>query len=426
MKKLPNSKIELDFSVSWKDWEKFLDVAVKEISEELKIDGFRPGKAPRNLVEQKVGKEQVLNQGAGKAVEKAYIEKIKKENIQAIGSPEIKLEEVKEGEDLNFKAVVAVMPEAEVEASFEKNIKKINEEYKDKKPEVKDEEIDKELEKLANSRVKLVTVRREAKKGDQVEVDFDVLVGGVPIENGASKNHPLVLGKGVFIPGFEDQVEGMKEGEEKEFELNFPEDYHKKDLAGKKATFKVKLNLVQERQTPEINDDFAASLGKFKNLEELKKSIRGGMENEAGHKIKNEKVGKYLDSIVEKTKVDLPEVLVQEETEKMLKEFEMQTQSMGMNLDQYLQSIKKNKEELKKDWRAQAEKRVISALALAQIVKMKNVEVPKEDIEKEMNKTLAYYKNVKDIEKNIDLKSLYQYTKNTMENEKVIQLLEKM
>ena len=124
--------------------------------------------------------------------------------------------------------------------------------------------------------------------------------------------------------------------------------------------------------------------------------------------------------------MDLPEALVQEEIEKMFKEFEMQTQSMGMNLDQYLQSIKKNKEELKKDWKPQAEKRVISALALAQIVKMKNVEVPKEDIEKEMNKTLAYYKNVKDIEKNIDLKSLYQYTKNTMENEKVIQMLEKM
>jgi len=426
IKKLKQSKIEISFSISWDAWKIFLDKAAANISEEIKVDGFRAGKAPRNLVEQKVGKEYVLNQGAQLAIEKEYVDFIKKENLQVIGSPEIKLDKIEEEKNLEFKAQVAVMPEVKVQKSFEEDIKKINKEYAEKKAEVKEEEIISELNKLANSRVKLVTVRREAKKGDQVELDFDVLMGGVPIENGSSKNHPLVLGKGVFIPGFEEQIEGMKEGEEKEFELKFPEDYHKKDLAGKPATFKVKVNLVQERQTPEINDDFAVSLGKFKNLEELKENIKKGIEHEAQHKIKEEKIGKYFDKIGEKTEVELPEALIVEETEKMLREFEQQTQSMGMNLDQYLTTIKKDKEELKKDWKPQAEKRVISALALAQIVKMKEIEVESSDVEKAMNKTLAYYKNVKDIEKNIDLKSLYQYTKNSLENEKVIEMLEKM
>lgn len=426
IKKLPKSQIEFEASIPWGEWEKYLDQAAEEASREIKIAGFRPGKAPRNLVEQKVGKAVILNGAAERAIGKDYADKIKAEKLDVIGSPKVEVLEVKEGKDLKYKAEVAVMPEIKVEESYKKELKKVNEEFAKKSPSVEEKDVELELEKLAASRVKLVTVRREAKKGDSVEIDFTVLVGGVPIENGTSKKHPLIIGRGVFIPGFEENIIGMKEGDEKEFKLSFPAEYHKKDLAGKEADFKVKMNLVQERETPEINDDFAKSLGKFENLGALKKNIREGLEHENKHRLEDEKRARYVEEIIKKSKVDLPEILVHEEVHNMLHEFEHQLTPMGMNIDQYLEKLKKERKDLEKDWEPQAEKRVTSALALKEIAKMENLEAEAQEVEAEMNKTLAYYKNVKDIEKNIDMERLYNYSKGVIENEKVFEMLEKI
>lgn len=426
IKKLPKSQVEFEVTVAWADWEKYLDKAAEEVSEELKFPGFRPGKAPRKLVEQRVGEGVLLNNAAEKAVQKSYVDFVTREKLDVIGNPEITIEELASGKDFTYKVKVAVMPEVKVKEDYKKDIKKINEDFAGKSAEPTEDEINHELEHLANSRVKLVTVNREIKKDDSAEIDFTVSVGGVPIENGTSKNHPVVVGKGVFIPGFEDNLIGMKEGEEKEFELEFPEDYHKKDLAGKPANFKVKVNLVQERQTPEINDEFAKSLGSFENLEALKKNLKEGIEHENKHKIEEERRTQYLDMIVEKTEVDLPEVLIHEEIHKMLDEFEQQTMAMGMNLDQYLSQLKKSKDDLEKDWEPQAEKRVKSALALREIVKMEEIKIDAKDIEAEMNKTLQYYKNIKDFEKNIDMERLYSYTKGVLENEDVFKRLERI
>ncbi len=426
IKKLPKSQVEFEVTVAWADWEKYLDKAAEEVSEELKFPGFRPGKAPRKLVEQKVGEGVLLNNAAEKAVQKSYADFVTKEKLDVIGHPEVTIEELASGKDLTYKAKVAVVPEAKVKEEYKKEIKKINVEFSGRSDEPTEDEIKRELEHLANSRVKLVTVNREIKKDDSAEINFTVLIDGVPIEGGTSKNHPIVVGKGVFIPGFEDNLIGMKEGEEREFELNFPEDYHKKDLAGKPAVFKVKVNLVQERQTPEINDEFAKSLGSFENLDALKKNLKDGIGRENKHKIVEERRTRYLDKIVENTEVDLPEVLIHEEIHKMLAEFEQQTMAMGMNLDQYLSNLKKSKEDLEKDWEPQAEKRVKSALAMREIAKMEEIKVDSKDVEDEINKTLQYYKNVKDFEKNIDMERLYSYTKGVLENEEVFKRLERI
>lgn len=426
IKKLPKSKIEFKITVPWEKWERYLDLAAGEISKDFKIPGFRPGKASRNLIEQKIGKGAILNGAAEKAVQKSYVDFVINEKLEVIGQPEIKIEEIKEGKDLEYTASVAVMPKIEIKDGYKKAIKKINGEYAEKPVAANEEEVNLELEKLAASRVKLVTVAREARNNDSVEIDFSVLINGVPIENGTGKKHPLIIGRGVFIPGFEENIIGMKEGEEKEFELEFPKDYHKKDLAGKKAVFKVKLSLVQERQTPEINDDFAKSLGNFENLEALKKNIQEGMEHENKHKMEDQKKNEYIEKIIENSVVDLPEILAEQETHQMLHEFEHQLQSMGMNLDQYLLQLKKDKKELEKDWLPQAEKRVKSALALKEIAKLEEIKVDSKEIEEEMNKTLQYYKNVKNMEKNIDMERLYNYVKGNLENEKVFQFLAKL
>jgi trigger factor len=426
MKKLPQSRIEFEVSVAWEDWKKYLDQAAAEISEEIKIDGFRPGKAPRNLVEQKVGQGVVYNNAAEKAVQKSYADFVVKEKLEVIGAPEVSIEKIEENKVLTYKAVVAIMPTPEINPKYKEAIKKINQAYAQKKIEVNEKEVEVELERLANSRVKLVTVRRPAQKNDSVEVDFQVLVENVPIENGTSKNHPLVLGKGVFIPGFEENLEGMQEGEEKEFKLNFPAEYFKKDLAGKEALFKVKMNLVQERQTPELNDDFAKSLGKFENLESLKINIREGIEHEEKHKQEDARQREYIEKIIENTKVELPEVLINREMDMMLQEFEYQTQTMGMPLEQYLEKMGKQKEDLKKDWKPQAEKRVTAALAMKEIIGQEEIKVDSKEVEAEMNKTLQYYKNVKNLEKNLDMEKLYSHAKGILENERVLEFLGKL
>ena len=426
IKKLPKSRVEFESVVPLSEWKNFLRLAAEEISQEIKIAGFRPGKAPRNLVEQKVGKATVFNNAAEKAVSKNYLEYIKKEKIEAIGNPEIKVLNAEEEKDFRYKAVVSVMPEIILDEGYVKSIKKINEEFAKKIVEVGKEEVDLELEKLAKSRVKLITVRREARKNDSVEIDFNVFMDGVPIENGQSQKHPLIIGKGVFIPGFEDKIVGMKEGEEKEFELDFPSDYHQKNLAGKEATFKVKMNLVQERQVPEINDEFARLLGDFENLDALEKSIRLGIKEEMEMKNKEKRRTDFLEKIMENVKTELPEILVSQETERMLEEFSHQIQAMGMNLENYLKKIKKDKEELKKDWQPQAKKRVISSLAIEKIACDQEIKIPAKEIEAEMNKTLSLYKNVKNIKKNIDMKKLYDYSQGVLENEAVFNYLEKL
>ncbi len=426
IKKLPKSQVEFEATIACADWEKHLESAAAEASREFKIAGFRPGKAPRNLVEQKVGKGPIFNVAAEKAVKDSYINIITKEKLDVIGSPKIEVLEGEEGKDLKYKVTVAVMPEIKIKEKYVKEIKKINAEYKDKSPKVSEADLELELEKLANSRVQLVTVMREARKNDSVEVDFEVLVGGVPIENGTSKKHNLVIGRGVFIPGFEEQVIGMREGDTKEFELSFPAEYHKKDLAGKLATFKVKMNLVQERKTPELTNEFAAGLGKFKDLEDLKKNMREGMEHENEHKIKDEKRAAYLDEIIKQAESDLPEILITEEVRKMEDELEHQLSGMGMNLDQYLAQLKKTRQDLEKDWEPQAVKRVMSALILTEIARMQEIVAESTEVEAEMNKTLQYYKGVKDMEKNIDMERLYNFSKGVLENEKVFEYLEKL
>lgn len=425
IKKLGNSEIEIELSIPWKEWEKYLVLAVEDISKNIKIEGFRPGKAPKDIIEKKVGKEAILNEAAEKAIRKNYSRVVLDEKLDVIGAPNVEILKLVEGNDLEYKIKTAVMPEVKME-NWIGGVKKINKKQQEKKVEVSKEEVKKELEKLANSRVQLITVNREARNGDSVEIDFQVSRDGVPIENGTSKKHNLILGRGVFIPGFEENVIGMNGGEEKEFELEFPKDYHAKDLAGRKATFKVKLNIVQERKTPQIDDAFAVSLGNFKDLAELEKSIEDGIFKEKETQKKEENRSEIVEFLIGEMKVELPEILIHEELHRMIGEFEAQLSGMGMNIESYLEKINKSRENLEKEWEGQAQKRIKSALVLEEVAKQKEIEIASEKIEEEMNKLLAQYKGVKDLEKNMDMGRVYNYVKGMLTNEEVFGVLEKL
>jgi len=423
--KLPKAQLEIKASIPWESWEVYVEKAVEKLGKEIKVPGFRPGKAPRNMIEEKIGKQAILEEAASMAIQKDYAGILEKEKLDTIGPPKAEILKIAEGNNLEYKITTATMPEV-VMKKWQNEIKKINKKYAGEEIKINEEEIKKELENLANSRVKLVTVNREAKSGDSVIIDFQVSRDGVPIESGASKGHPLVLGKGVFIPGFEDNIVGMKGQEEKEFELNFPENYHEKNLAGKPAKFKVKVNVVQERQVPEVNDDFAKSLGKFENLEALKKSVQEGVQTEKERQKKEKKRTDLIEELIKTSEIDLPGILVHEELHKMINEFAMQVQGMGMDLETYLDKMKKSKDDLEKEWEPQAEKRVKAALVLEKVAKDMEINVPGEKVEEEMNKTFEQYKNVKDIEKNIDLKKLYNYVKGMLTNEEVFKYLENL
>ncbi len=425
VKKLAESKVEMSVTLPWEEWQGEIEHATTEMAASVKLPGFRPGKVPKNMIEKRFGKQAILVEAAEHVVSHSYIKALEQEKVEAIGEPEVKLGKVEEGKEFTYTITTAVMPEITL-GSWRKSVEKINAEYAKKEATVEEKEIDEELDRLANMRAKLVTVNREAKMEDNVLVDFLVKQDGVVIEGGKSEKHPLTLGKGVFIPGFEEALVGMKEGEEKSFELTFPAEYHAEHLAGKPATFEVKMGIVQERQVPEVNDAFAQSLGNFLSLQAVKDNLREGMLLEKKQQLKEQHRTAILDALVETAKIEYPKILVDQELLRMTHDFERQLQSMGFALPTYLEQMKKTKEELEAEWLPQAKKRLAANLIVEFLGVDQDIKVDSKEIEEEMNKTLQYYKQIKDAEKNIDMERLYRAVEGQLRNEKVMNFLEKL
>jgi len=294
---------------------------------------------------------------------------------------------------------------------------------KKNKSSVEKGEVDKSLDYLQKSRAKIITVKRSAQKGNRVEIDFEVKQGGVKIENGTSRNHPVILGDNRFLPGFENQLEGMSAGDEKEFSLKVPENWPDKRVADKNLDCKVKMNLVQERIIPELNDEFAKSLGNFDSLESLGKNISEGLLEEKELKEKQRMQMELIEKIANASKIEVPPALIDEELERMVAEFKFSISSFGLDFETYLKEIKKTIDELKKEWRKQAENRVRIAVCLKAIAAKENIEVSDEEIEKKINEELKNYPDIDEAKKDIDLKTLKEYTKEVLRNEKVLGLL---
>ena len=423
LEKLPQSKIKIEVTIPVVDFEEYIDEAYKLLAREVKADGFRPGKAPRQVVKQRIDEGRALQEAADLALRDTYLKILDEHKLEPLGSPEIRVLKLAPGNEFIYEAELFVLPE--ITLADYKNIssKMLRQRSKDE-IEVSEKELKDALHWLVNSRAKFVGVKRAAKKGDKLEIDFDVFQGGAPIENGRSQNHPLILGEGRFVPGFEEELEGMQEGEEKEFSLNFPDDYHEKSLAGKPAEFKVKIRSVLEKETPELNDAFAASLGQFKTLGELEKSVKRGLEQEKEAKAKEETRIAIISKIAEESRFETPDVLVEGELNKMVGEFKTEVAQMGLEFEKYLSGIKKSEDELKKEWRSKAEQRVKIGLVLRAIAEKEKIEPTEQEIEEEAGKILHSYGSAEQAGKNIDSARLREYTRNAVINEKTFQFLE--
>ncbi len=419
IKKLPKSKIEIIAAVTGEELRPFAERTLNEFARQASIRGFRPGKAPKEIVEKEVGKIKIYEEAAIAAIKEHYPRIVEENKLEIIGEPKIEITKLVPGETMEFKVEASILPRVKLG-----DYKKVRE--KKNKIEVKEETIESELKDLQKSRAKLVTVKREAKKGDKAEINFTSRVGGVKLDGGESKNHPLVIGESKFVPGFEENLIGMKEGEEKKFSVVFPKDYHKKDLSEKPVEFEVKMVLVQERILPELNEEFVKGLGKFKDVSELKASIKQGLLLELEDKETQRVRLKVIEAVVSKSEMDIPEILVHFEVHKMLDELKINIEQMGLKFETYLKNIGKTEEGLEGELLPEAEKRVKMNLVLNEIAKAEKIEITEKEIEEDINKALASLGNIEEAKAKIDLPRLKEYTKGVLSNRKVFDLLEKI
>ena len=327
IQKLPKSKIEISVEVSARDFNNYYQQTLFDLSKTVSIKGFRPGHIPSEVLEKQVGQEEILNQAVQKAIKDKYIQIIKENNLEVVEKPKIKILKLpypnfsptspKTNEDsdnsLIFKIETSVLPEVNLP-----DYKKAALSTKKEKIEVQAEEIEKALKWLQNSRAKFSALKREARKGDFIDIEYWFS----QIEEGRKKKDGFILGQGHFIPGFEENLEGLKAGEVKEdFPLVIPEGHFMKDLAGKKINFGVKIISVFKTELPELNDNFAKSLGNFKDLKSLKENIKEGLEAEKEKEAKIKFREKILEKIIDSINWEIPESLIEGEKDRLFNDF---------------------------------------------------------------------------------------------------------
>lgn len=418
IQKLPESQIELKIEVSVSEFEKYLDQAAKNISKNLNIPGFRPGMAPREVLKRYVDEFKLWQEAANLALPQTYVKALVDNKIEAIGKPKIRIEKLAPKNPFIYTATIAVLPTFTLP-----DYKKIK--VKRKKVLVKPKQVEDLIKNLQRSRAKLYQVKRAAQMGDVVEVDFKTYLNKVPIEHGESKNHPLVLGEGRFVAGFEENLVGMKCGDKKEFILRFPKNYHQKNLANRDVEFKVEMKSIKERKLPKINDEFAKSLGKFKDLKELREQLRKNLLHEGEEKERKRYEAEIIDKIAAKTEIEIPNVLITGEVEKMIDELKDMVLASGAEFDKYLENIKKTEDDLRKDFRGQAEKRVKAGLILREIAKREKIEISDAEVEEERKRTLEHYQHDERIMKKIQTEEYKEYVRGLIQNRKVFALLRK-
>lgn len=374
-----NQQVVLTIEAPAEDWGKAIADAAKRIAKEVNIPGFRRGKAPRRIVEQRVGKDALIDEAYEKFGPKVFEEAMAEEKLELASYPNFERVQAEEGKPFILKATITPKPELKLG------------EYKGLKVEkqvepVTDEMVMHHIDKMRDRKAQMVDAPEgaEAKIGDLTTIDFKGFVDGEAFESGEGTDYPLRLGSGSFIPGFEDQLVGMRVGEERDVKVTFPEDYHSKNLSGKEAVFKCKLNKLKNKILPELDDEFVQQASVFKTVDELKKDVREKMEKAAEAKAENDRRVAAIDKAAENVEVDIPEVMIEDRIDQMLRDFAMRLEQQGMKFEQYLQYSGGDLMKLRAQYRETAEKNVRTDLMLEAVAKAENIEVTGEDIKTEI------------------------------------------
>ena len=363
-----------------------LDLAFKKVVKQVNIPGFRKGRIPRGMFEQRFGVESLYQDAIDILLPEAYANAIEEAGIEPVDRPEIDVEQIEKGKALIFKATVTVKPEVTLGEYKGLEVPAVE-------TTVTDEEVEAEIKALQEKHAELV-VKEDgtAELGDTVVMDFEGFQDGVAFEGGTAENFSLELGSGQFIPGFEEKLVGVATGESKEVEVTFPEEYHAEDLAGKPATFKVTVHEIKGKELPELDDEFAKDVDEeAETLADLKEKIKTRLENDKKHQAEHSVRDTVVEKASENATIDIPSAMVDTEIDRMMSEFEQRLQMQGMNLELYFQFSGQDEAALKDQMKEDAEKRVRSNLTLEAIVAAENIEVTEEEVNAELENMSQMY-----------------------------------
>ena len=381
--KLEKSMVALTVEVSAADFEAAVDKAYKKQRGSIRVPGFRPGKAPRKMIESMYGAGVFYEEAVNIALPDAYGAAVKEQELKVVGYPEVELLSVgKEG--FSFKAAVAVYPE--VKLGQYKGLEAPKAEVK-----VTAADVNARLKEMAERNSRIVSVEdRAVKKGDIANIDFEGFLDGVPFDGGKSDSHDLEIGSGSFVPGFEDQVIGMEIGQEKDLDITFPEDYHA-DLAGKAVVFHVKVNSVKVKEVPALDDEFAKDVSEFDTLAELKKDVKAKLTQEREEAGKRAFEDIVMGKAAELMEADIPDAMVEEQARRYMENLRRQVQAQGIPFDQYMKMTNMDEEKLLEEARTPALGQVRMDLTIAAIVEAENLEATDEEVEAELAKMAGQY-----------------------------------
>ncbi|MFP4979284.1 trigger factor [Paenibacillus sp. CN-4] len=374
---------------------KALDQAFNKVVKKANVPGFRKGKVPRPIFESRFGVESLYQDAIDILLPEAYSEAVEQTDIFPVDRPEVDIEQFGKGQSFKFKAKITVKPEVTLG------------EYKGleipvRKAEVTEEELSAELKRLQERHAELVVIDEQpAAEGDIAVIDFDGYVDGEAFEGGKAERYSLELGSNSFIPGFEEQVVGMATGDFKDVEVTFPETYHAENLAGKAATFKVKLHEIKRKQLPELDDEFAKDVSEFETLAEYKEDLKKQLESRKEAELKGERENAVVDKAASNAEVEIPDAMINSEVENMVRDFDNRLRQQGMNMDMFLSFSGQTREDLETQMRGDAEKRVRNNLVLEVIAKQENIEVSEEEVNKELADMAEMYKRTPEEIRNI-------------------------
>ena len=393
--KLEKSTVALTVEVSAADFEAAVEKAYRKQRGSIRMPGFRPGKAPRKMIENMYGAGIFYEEAVNEALPSAYAAAIEEAELQVVGYPEVELLNVgKEG--FSFKATVAVYPE--VTLGQYKGVEAPKAEVA-----VSAEDVENRLKSMADSNSRMVSVDdRAVRQGDLANIDFEGFLNGEPFDGGKSDNFDLEIGSGQFVPGFEDQVVGMSISEEKDINITFREDYHA-DLAGKDVVFHVKVNAIKVKEIPELDDEFAKDVSEFDTIDELKKDVEQKLAAERENAAKRAFEDAVITKVADNMTADIPDVMIEEQAKRFVENFKMQIQSQGIPVDQYMKMTNMSDEKLLEDAKTPALGQVKVDLAVTAIIKAEGIEATDEDVEAEYAKMAEQYgMSVEDVRKYLD------------------------
>lgn len=384
--KIENHKVVLTIEVPAEELDKGIKAACKSLANRVNIPGFRKGKAPRRILEMNIGKEAILDEAFDRVAQKAFDEALKQENLDPVDRPQVDIVTLEEGKDVVFKAAITPVPE--VTLGEYKGLKVAKDAV-----EVKDEQVEEQVKNILNHHAKMVDAEEGATvaNDDFITLDFKGEVDGVAFAGGEGKDYPLQIGSHSFIDTFEDQLVGLKVGEEKDVNVTFPEEYHAKDLAGKAAVFHCKINSIKHKEMPELTDEFVKASTSYESIEDMKAKLRENIEKNAQREADTKRRNEILKQATDNITVDIPEVMVENRVSNMIQELSVNLENQGMNLDAYLKYANMDMAKLREQYKESAAIAVKTDLMLDAVAKAEDIKVENADINAEIALLAATY-----------------------------------